>query len=149
MVPCVENILLWRRTQLHVNCYMIHRIYQCNFSKNQWGTSSTLLMLTSFLNLLSHLCQRRFSPGNHKNATEVSFCNRPVYTLWKKPLLISWHLSDCHIELGKLNTLAPTHSIDFRKQSRNVFSTGYLLGGAVSFFDWGMRQHFDLNGKTN
>lgn len=146
MVPCVENILLWRRTQLHVNCYVIHGVYWHNLPKNQRGTSFTLLTLTSFLKLLSHLCQRRFSPGNHKRATEVSFCNRPVHTQWKKPPLVSWHLSSCHVDLG---TLAATYSTDFWKQSRNVFSKGYFLGGAVSFFDWVMRQHFDLNGKTN
>lgn len=149
MVPCVANVLLWRTTQLHVNCYMIHGIYWRNLPENQWGASSALLTLTSFLKLLSHLCQRRFSPGNHKKDTEVSFCNRPVCTQWKKLPLISWCLSGCHIDLGKPSTLAPAYSIDFWRQTRNVLSKGYLLGGAVSFFDWVTRQHFDLNRKTN
>lgn len=113
MVPCVENALLWRRSQFHVNCYVIHGIYCCNLPQNQSGTSFTLLMSTSFLKLLSHLCQRRFSPGNHKKATEVSFCNRPVHTQGKNLSLTSWSLSGCHMDLGKPSTLAPTYSTNF------------------------------------
>lgn len=121
--------------------YMINGIYRHDLPKNQWGTSSTLLMLTSFLKLLSHLCQKRFSPGNHKRATEVSFCNRPVCTQWQEPPLISWRLSGCHIDLGKPSTLALTNSTNFQKQSGNISSKVYLLGGVISFLDWVMKQH--------
>lgn len=149
MVPCVGNILLWGRTQLHLNYYMIHEIYWYNLPKNQWGTFSPILMLTPILKLLSPKCQRRFSPGNDRS---ISFCNRAVGFQWKKPPLLSWCLSGHHIYLKlylQLSTLAPTYSIYLWKKSWNIFSKGYLLGGAVSFFACVTRQRFDLNEKTN
>lgn len=59
----------------------------------------------------------------------------------KKLPLISWHLSGCHIDLGKPSTPAPTYSTNFQKQNVNIFSKIYLLGGAVCFLDWVMKQH--------
>lgn len=107
-------------------------------------SSFTLLIFTSFLKLLSHICQRRFSPGNRKKATEVSFCNRPVHTQGKKLPLTSWCFSGCHIVLGKPSTLAPTYSTDFWSRA-GTFSTAagwccfflWLACEAAFWFKWG------------
>lgn len=111
MVLCIETILLRRWSWLHdkLNIW-------AHLPKNQQGTSSTLLMLTSFLKLLSRLCQKRFNPGNHKRAIEICFCNRQVVLSDKKLPLISWCLSGCHTDLGKPSTLALTYSTNFQKQ---------------------------------
>lgn len=118
---------------------MINWLYGHHLPKNQQGTSSTLLMLTSFLKLLSHLRQKMFIPGNHKRAFEIYFCTEQVVFSDEKLPLISWRLSGCHIDLGQPSTLALTCSTNFQKQSGNMFSKVYLL--AVSFLDWVMKQH--------
>lgn len=129
--------------------YMINGIYRHDLPKNQWGTSSTLLMLTSFLKLLSHLCQKRFSPGNHKRATEVSFCNRPVCTQWQEAashFLMSlwvpyWLRQTKHSGTNKLNQLPKAEREHFQQS---------LFAGWCYFFPWlGYEAAFILNGKTN
>lgn len=149
MVPCVGNIMLWEElSSIWITTWYM-KYTGIIYPKNQWGTSSPILMLTPILKLLSRKCQRRFSPGNDRS---ISFCNRAVGFQWQKPPLLSWCLSGHRIYLKlylQLSTLAPTYSTYLWKKSWNIFSKGCLLGGAVSFFACVMRQRFDLNEKTN
>lgn len=86
-------------------------------------------------------CVRRcLSQGITKGILKYAFATDQVILSDKKLALISWRLSGCRIDLGKPSTLAQTYSTNFQK-SRNIFSKVYMLGGAVSFLDWVMKQH--------
>lgn len=127
---------------------VINWIYGHNLPKSQQGTSSTLLLLTSFLKLLSHLHQKRFSPENHKRAIEICFCNRPGCTQWQEAashFLTSlrmpyWLRQTKHSGSKILNQLPKTEWEHFQQS---------LLSGWCCFFPWlGYEAAFILNGKT-
>lgn len=94
-----------------------------------------------FWSCLVTYVRRDLAQGITKGLLKYPFAIGQFVLSDKKLPLISWHFSGCHIGLGKPSTLALTNSTNFQKQSRNIFSKVYLLGDAVSFLDWVMKQH--------
>lgn len=92
-------------------------------------------MLSSFLKLLSHLRQKRFSPENHKRAIKICFCNRPGCTQWQEAdsrFLTSlwvpyWPRQTKHSGSNILNQLPKTEWEHFQQS---------LFAGWCCFFPW-------------
>lgn len=129
--------------------YMMNWLYGHNLPKNQQAASFTLLMLTSFLKLLSHLRQKIIIPGNHKRAIETCFCNRPGCTQRQEAdshFLTSlwvpyWPRQTKHSGSSILNQLPKAEQEHFQQSS---------FAGWCCFFPWlGYEAAFILNGKTN
>lgn len=128
--------------------YMINWLYGQICQKNQQGTSSTLLMITSFLKLLSHLCQKMFISGNHKRDIKICFCNRPGYTQWQEAG--SHFLTSLWVPYWPRKTKHSGSNIFYQLPKEQEHFQQSLFAGWCCFFPWlGYEAAFILNRKPN